>query len=163
MEQGSPLSPSSAPSLTMLMADADRATAQAVKVYFERFGFRVDCAPDHATALQLLQAAGYDVVITDLNLSNDDRNDGLAVVSLARDLYPASRIIVLSGSGTSGIRARVHAYGADTFLHKPQHLAALRRTIGELRPRSGKECRHKQVAGYSTDTSTSLAVKAVVP
>jgi DNA-binding response OmpR family regulator len=114
------------------MADADRATAQAVKLYFERFGFRVDCAHDHVTAVQLLQAASYDVVITDLCLSDGTRNDGLTVVSLARGLNPASRIIVLSGSGAPGTRAQARACGADAFLHKPQHLTELRRTIDEL-------------------------------
>jgi DNA-binding response OmpR family regulator len=148
MDQVDDLTAAEYESPVMLFVDADRVTEHAFRSYFKRKGFAVDSALDRATAEQLLAITCYDVMVTDLRLSTDGSiHDGIALVKLARASCPCSRIIVLSGSGSSSTRAEAYAAGANTYLHKPQHLADIESTIRELLD----DTQNKPVAGPPAD------------
>jgi ActR/RegA family two-component response regulator len=148
MDRADDLTAAANASPVMLFVDADRVTEYAFRSYFRRRGFAVDSALDRAAAEQLLAITCYDVVVTDLRLGTDDSIwDGIALVKLIRARCPCSRIIVLSGSGSSRTRAEAYAAGANTYLHKPQHLADIERTIREL----VDDTHNKPVTGSPTD------------
>ena len=60
-------------------------------------GFQVETATDGEEAIQKLHAREYPVIVTDMKMP---RKDGLSVISAARELYPDTEIIVLTGHGT---------------------------------------------------------------
>lgn len=121
---------------TRLLLVEDNASASfAIRAYFQRVGYDVDTAADHATATQLIESNVYDVVITDLNLSALPSNEGLDVVSHARRRHVHACVIMLTGFGSATIEQEALQRGANLFCAKPIGLRDLSAMIDELRCR----------------------------
>lgn len=119
--------PISVPSI--LVVDDERTITLAIKSYFSRYGYHVDCAQELEEAEALMTHVRYDVVIADLRLSGVHGSEGLEIIRSVRERYPGTRVILLTAYGSPEIETAAIRYGVDSFLQKPKPLAELAQVV----------------------------------
>lgn len=100
---------------TILIADDDQDITTLVKLYLESSGYRVLCAPDGATALDLARTESIDMAVLDIMMP---RMNGY---ELTRELRAISNmpILILSAKNTDNDKILGLELGADDYLTKP--------------------------------------------
>jgi len=98
--------------------------------YFRARGYEVDEASDLDEALAILVTHDYDLVITDLRLS--DEVEGLDVVAELHEHHQATRVILLTAYGSPAVEAAATHLGAHLFLQKPIRLPDLEQAAANL-------------------------------
>ena len=121
----------------LLLVEDNTSTRFAIRAFFQRVGYSVDAAADHATASQLLDDNEYEVVITDLNLGAPPSNEGMDIVSQARRRQAHACVIMLTAFGSAAVEDEARRRGADLFCAKPIALRDLSAFIDELRRQHG--------------------------
>ena len=116
----------------LLLIDDDDSILFALKRYFERAGYAVQCARELEEAEALAVCCVYDLVIVDLFLSGEGLHEGLEIVRFVRRHCPTARLIVLTASPAAAIEHEAIRRGAHAFMRKPQPLAAIARRAIEL-------------------------------
>jgi DNA-binding response OmpR family regulator len=109
----------------MLVVDDELPICFALSHYFGARGYVVDVARRFCEAETLLEGAPYSLVITDLRMSGIMGQEGLQVISLARNRDARLPIVLLTGYGSPQIESEARARGANVLLHKPIPLAEL--------------------------------------
>ncbi|MEA4862794.1 MAG: sigma-54-dependent transcriptional regulator [Victivallaceae bacterium] len=103
---------------TMLLADDERSTRDALERYLRR-DYDVTLAEDGRVALNLLARRNFDFVLTDLKMPGAD---GRAVIESAQKLDPVPTCLVFSAYGTVESAVEVMKLGAFDFVEKPVNL-----------------------------------------
>lgn len=119
----------------MLVVDDEETIRHALRAYFTKRGYQVDCAQELEEAKALLTSADYEVAIVDLRLTGIGGAEGLDVVSSLRDRSPTAGIVLLTAHGTPAMEAEAKRRGADAILHKPQRLQAVAHVVFGLTER----------------------------
>jgi DNA-binding response OmpR family regulator len=109
----------------LLVVDDEEPILSAIREYFEPLGYDVDCARELEEAEALLAHIRYALVIADLRLTGEHGSEGLELIRFVRERSPWTRIIVLTGFGSTEIETEAIGRGVDAFLQKPQPLAEL--------------------------------------
>lgn len=109
----------------LLVVDDEEAILSAIREYFQPLGYDVDCARELEEAEALLVHIRYALVIADVRLTGVHGNEGLELIRFIRERSPWTRIIVLTGYGSTEIEMEAIGRGVDAFLQKPQPLAEL--------------------------------------
>jgi DNA-binding response OmpR family regulator len=109
----------------ILILDDEESILFAVKRYFTRIGFAVDCARELEEAEALATHTAYNLVIADLSLSDSGSVEGLEIIRYVRRNCPTARVILLTAHGSPSVEKEAFRRGADAFLHKPKPLAEL--------------------------------------
>ncbi len=116
---------------TILVVDDDkmilRLAAEALKDYAG--GFNVITASDGKQALQILNASGADLVITDLKMPVMDGYELLSYMSKNHRNIP---IIVMTGFGSPEIAKQLRQKGILHYIEKPFEINVLREKISEV-------------------------------
>ncbi len=108
----------------ILLVDDEKSIVFAVRQYFLKQGYVVDCAGTCEQALELLAAEHYGVAIVDVELrGSDGSSDGLNLAQFIRRHAPATAIIILTALETPETLTRAKEAGVHSFLHKPTPLA----------------------------------------
>lgn len=118
---------------SILVIDDEVSQRQFVARALEKQGHAVAEAADGAEALKILADCTIDLVITDLLMPE---TDGIETIMALRQLYPATKIIAISGggeyqSGTDFLRA-AESLGADCTLTKPFEFKQLLPAVAAL-------------------------------
>jgi DNA-binding response OmpR family regulator len=116
----------------ILVIDDERTILFAIRSYFNRYGYEVDCARELEEAEALLSHRQYDIVIADLRLTGSSGREGLDVVRFIRERCPSSPIVMMTAYGTPEIELEAVELGARAFLQKPKPLAELAEVIFSL-------------------------------
>jgi DNA-binding response OmpR family regulator len=116
----------------LLIVDDEESIRFAVKRYFTRTGFEVDCARELEEAEALAAHTSYRVVIADLSLTDSGSTEGLEIVRFMRRSCPEARVIILTAHGSPSVEREAYKRGADAFLHKPKRLPELARIVEQL-------------------------------
>ncbi len=116
----------------MLLVEDEPVLLFAIKKYFTREGFEVDCAGELEEAEALIATSSYAVVISDLRLSGTYAVEGLAILRFVRQNSRGTRVIILTAHTAPGIQRSARAMGAEAFLQKPTPLAEIAATIDRL-------------------------------
>lgn len=109
----------------LLVVDDEESILSAIREYFQPRGYDVDCARELEEAEALLAHIRYALVIADVRLTGVHGNEGLELIRFIRERSPWTRIIVLTGYGSTEIEMEAIGRGVDAFLQKPQPLAEL--------------------------------------
>jgi CheY-like chemotaxis protein len=86
----------------ILIVDDEPDVRDAVKRVLDRAGYTVHTTDSAADAMAQLERTRTDVVITDIIMP---KIDGVQLIESIRKLFPAVRIIAISGGGNFGIAA----------------------------------------------------------
>jgi DNA-binding response OmpR family regulator len=101
-------------------------------------GYAVLTAPGAAAGLDLVQRAGADAIITDMNMPG---TSGAQLIAEARASWPDIPIIAISGSITAEGESMLDialALGADALLPKPFRMARLKEVLEEVLARKAQ-------------------------
>jgi two-component system KDP operon response regulator KdpE len=129
---------------TILVVEDDEETRAALGRALTARGYRIDEAPDGATALRRWEARRPDLILLDLGLPD---MDGLDVVRRVRR-EATTPIVILSGRYAEREKVEALERGADDYVTKPFG-------IDELHARLRVALRH--AAGPDADTSGRIA------
>ena len=122
--------------LRILVVDDELSNAEVLGMILGEEGFQVTVAGDGRQALQRIEEAAPDLLITDYMMP------GMSGVELARAVRQLPRyrnLPVLLMSGAAASTLSVHAQDFDAFLRKPFDIEALLRAVQSLltRPLDG--------------------------
>lgn len=115
--------PRAEPAVRVLIVDNDQAHAEVVAESLQRVGFVCDVATSGTEGAQRIESNQYDVVITDLVMSDID---GLGILARAKQELPDAEVILITGHGTIPSAVEAMRQGAFNYLLKPLDLNQLR-------------------------------------
>lgn len=115
---------------TLLIVEDSEPIRFGLTEYFTAHGYQVDTAAELEEARATLRDHEYDLVITDLRLS--DHVDGLDVITEVRERHPRTRVIVLTAYGSPAVEAAAAYLGVNLFLQKPIRLSDLEQAAASL-------------------------------
>lgn len=118
----------------ILVVDDDPEILRSFRRYLELAGCRVETAGHVRGALLHLRQAGFDVVITDLIMEDQD---GLSLLQSVRRDHPGTRVIAISGGGMNAPESYLTMalrLGADAAFRKPVPMEQL---LAEIRTMTG--------------------------
>jgi DNA-binding response OmpR family regulator len=89
-------------------------------------GYDITRAPSGAAALEALSAGRFELVITDLHMG---QVSGVDVLRRAKELCPATVVIIVTGSISAAPAIEAVKHGVDSYLLKPFTIAELLEAI----------------------------------
>jgi two-component system, NtrC family, nitrogen regulation response regulator NtrX len=101
---------------TVLVVDDEHAIRESIKMILEYEKFGVVFAEDGPSAIARVQAGGVDLVLLDIKMPGID---GMRVLQVIRESYPALPVVMISGHGTIETAVEATRLGAYDFLPKP--------------------------------------------
>ena len=116
---------------TILVAEDFEDTRRLMRVWLQKFGYRVVEATDGAEAVRLTEQERPDLVIMDIEMP---RLDGLEATQRIReqDDLKDIKIIAISAYGPELFRERALAAGCTEYVSTPFEPAELKSLIGRL-------------------------------
>ncbi len=127
--------------LKVLVVDDNRSSADALARLLRKQGDEVDAVYDGAAAIEVLQQAPPDVVLTDLKM---EPVDGMAVLQAARSLRPPVDTIVFTAYGAVDVAVRAMHMGARDFLTKPVTMEQVAARLDQIRGGSDEDDRTEE-------------------
>ena len=101
---------------SILVVDDDRLVRSFISTILKEDGHRVEEAESGQSGLEKIQAADFDLVITDLRMPD---LSGLDLIREGRKLRPESRWIIITAYGSIGNAVEAMKVGASDYLTKP--------------------------------------------
>jgi excisionase family DNA binding protein len=119
----------------VLVVDDEQIVRDLLLVTLASAAYEVESAPDGARAIQMLRAAPFDLLITDVRMPGVD---GLAVVREARRQSSTMAIVIITGASSEAIAIEAINLGVNGYLTKPfgveRVLAVAARALGATTP-----------------------------
>jgi two-component system copper resistance phosphate regulon response regulator CusR len=134
--------------MRILVVEDEKRIADFLTRGLQGAGYAVDPAPDGATALNLVGATDYDLVILDLMLPD---LDGLKVLERIRARKAGPPVLILSARGAVDDRVKGLETGADDYLTKPFAFVELLARVRALLRRGQPAPERLQVADLVVD------------
>jgi len=132
----------------------------------------LDTARSIRQAIDLLQRATYDVVVTDLKmLGYSDDFGGFSVLQKAKELSPTTQVVVITGYGSRDIALRAMQQGAFDYVTKPPERERLKLSVRAalharqmLAREQTRPTQRVEVGGQDKSVSTqSLQTQGILP
>jgi DNA-binding NtrC family response regulator len=114
--------PPSTAGRTVLIVDDETRLREMLTTAVGEMGFAVTPARSAETAMKLIEAQSYDIVILDLNLPG---MSGMEFFEILRQKMPEGQVIILTGFGTLESARRAIRLDVSDFLTKPCALGEL--------------------------------------
>ena len=109
-----------------LIVDDEPDIRELLSITLGRMNIDVTAAGDYRSAVKLLGAERFDLVLTDMRLPD---GDGLDLVKWIQDHRPGLPVAVITAHGNVEAAVRALKLGAFDFISKPLDLTALRKLI----------------------------------
>jgi ATP-dependent Lon protease len=123
----------------VMVVDDEAIARQNLEYILRKDGYLVDTAASGGEALEKLTGQDFDVILTDLKM---EKMDGLQLLEAAKQVAPATDIVMITGYATVSTAVDALRKGAAHYLSKPINLDELRGTVREI---VGKK-RHVQLS-----------------
>ena len=127
---------------SILIVDDELGLLSSLVMAFETQGYRSAGAASAAEALELLRAASFDVLLTDLVMPG---MDGLSLMDQVRADFPDTVIILMTGGATVESAVRALKGGASDYVVKPFRLAEIFHIVERCREQRGLERENLQL------------------
>ena len=110
----------------VLIIDDDHRHAALVAEALDRSGYDCTVATSGVEGAELLQNEDFEVILTDLRMSDVD---GLAILRKAREVAPDAEVVMITGYGDVKSAVEAIKQGAANYLTKPVDLDELRAIV----------------------------------
>ncbi|MEE8552051.1 MAG: response regulator [Desulfobacterales bacterium] len=107
---------------SILLVDDDLQIINVIGKNLEKTGYRVTTADSGERAFELLNKTPFDLVIADMVMG---QIDGIQVLEKAKELYPETMVMILTGLGDLSSAINAFRLGVDDYLLKPLMLEEL--------------------------------------
>jgi two-component system copper resistance phosphate regulon response regulator CusR len=134
--------------MRILVIEDEKRIADFLSRGLESGGYSVDVAGDGATALEMVHATEYDLIILDLGLPD---MDGMAVLKKVRTRKTSPPVLILSARDAVDDRVKGLETGADDYLVKPFAYVELLARVRVLLRRGQPTPERLQVGDLSLD------------
>ncbi len=111
----------------ILIVDDDRETCRFMAELLEGPGRDIETAFGPESALALVRAGSFDLVISDINL--DAEQSGLDILRVFRELNPGGQVLLISGFGTLETAIDAVRAGAFDYISKPFNIGEVKDTV----------------------------------
>ena len=101
---------------SILLVDDDPFITKATGDDLKRKGYGVTTADSGEKAIELLENATFDLIITDLVMESID---GIGVLKRAKEIRPETMVMILTGFGGMASAIDALRFGADDYMLKP--------------------------------------------
>ena len=115
----------------ILVVDDEPAVCETIKMLLEHDGHKIQTASNGREALALLEHGRFDLVTTDLSMS-EMRGDALAAA--IKERLPKLPVMMISGNGAIAKDSGNTFPGVDLIINKPFLLEDLRTAIAKVLP-----------------------------
>lgn len=120
------------PKKRMLVVDDEISILIAYKQLFGNNDFDVDISDNFCNAEEFLSRNQYSVIITDLELSESRKHEGLEVVRKARDNMPDAIIVLATAYGNERIRRTAREAGVNYYFEKPLKIEKIKGILNKI-------------------------------
>jgi two-component system copper resistance phosphate regulon response regulator CusR len=134
--------------MRILVVEDEKRIADFLSRGLESGGYSVDVAGDGSTALEMVHATEYDLIILDLGLPD---MDGMAVLKKVRTRKTSPPVLILSARDAVDDRVKGLETGADDYLVKPFAYVELLARVRVLLRRGQPTPERLQVGDLSLD------------
>jgi DNA-binding response OmpR family regulator len=110
----------------VLVVDGEPRICELLEVLLARCGYRTDSAHHAGEALDLVEAAAYDLALMDLAAPGAE---GFALVSRLKAVRPELPVIVFTGCASLETAVETLLNGADDYVTKPFDIDELRKIV----------------------------------
>ena len=110
----------------VMVVDDEEIVCDRLKNHLEKNGFAVETFTDSEQAMNSLENASYDVVVTDLKMAGPT---GLDVLHTVRDQGYRTQVIIITGYASLEAAREAEAVGAFDFVTKPFELKELAKKV----------------------------------
>ncbi len=113
----------------MLVVDDDPNLTDLLVDTLEAIGYEAFAAESAKTALEVLERAQIDLVVSDINMPD------MSGIELLEEIKKTNRhlpVMLITGIGSNTIRSRAYSSGADGFLAKPFRIGTIESEIGRM-------------------------------
>lgn len=110
-------------SARILIVDDEQITRENLEHILKKEGYETMSAGNGIIALQELEKREFDIVLTDLKMQVVD---GLQVLEKAKELYPDTEVVVITGYATVATAVEAMQKGAFYYLSKPVKIEDVR-------------------------------------
>jgi CheY-like chemotaxis protein len=121
----------------VLIVDDEESVRTLLKLTLEKLkpDFQIATAADGFTAMGRLMQQTFDLVLTDWHMAGVD---GLELAAAIRDISPATRILLMTGTDVFQLRNAATALGLDGWLEKPFTPAQLLSLVESVMDQTGQ-------------------------
>ena len=112
----------------LLIIDDERIALRNLEHVMKKEGYDVTGTQSGPNALKLLDEQQFDVVLTDLRM---EKVDGMQILKKARELYPDTEVILITGYATLDSAVEAMKHGAFYYIAKPFKLEEVRKVVTE--------------------------------
>lgn len=121
-------------SRSVLVVDDEPGIRMALKVNFQREGWRVETAAGTTEAMRKFERTPFPLVITDVRMPD---GNGLQLMRTVRAANPSTAVIILTAFGTVSEAVQAIQSGACDYLTKPFAFDQLQSAVGRVMCRAG--------------------------
>ena len=114
---------------TLVIIDDEEGIVNELVGFFRDEGFDVHSATDGEGGIELIKKIRPNVCLIDLKLPD---MSGLLILKIAKENYPATKIIVNTGYVDQILVDQARELRCDAFLHKPFDLIELKQKVDAL-------------------------------
>jgi len=119
--------------LRVLILDDESMVVDTLAVWLRMPGVHLTTCLEIEAAEALLSSFRFDVVVTDLSVSQLGGLEGMRLIRFVTANFPDTTVYVLSGYVDEGVRSLCSVLGVTAVLEKPEGLAQLRNLLLERR------------------------------
>ncbi len=119
-----------------MIVDDEPIVGERLRASLELAGFAVDAFVSSKDALRKLKDEDYDILVTDLKMSDPD---GMEILRTARQVRPKIKSVVITGFATTDTAVQATLSGAVEFITKPFKISELKRLLMTLAETEGDD------------------------
>jgi DNA-binding NtrC family response regulator len=128
----------------VLVVDDHRQARESMAEVLRTSGHQVACCSSAAEALQVLQSAAFDCIVTDLKMPG---MNGLELIVQLRQRRTVAQVVMVTAHATVSSAVQAMRHGAFDYIEKPFDADALERLVGQairhgrlVRPEAAAAC-----------------------
>ncbi|MFL6200962.1 MAG: EAL domain-containing protein [Thermoanaerobaculia bacterium] len=138
--------------LRVLILDDESMVVDMLAACLRRPGIHLTTCLEIEAALALLSSYRFDVVVTDLSVSQLGGLEGMRLIRFVTTNFPDTAVYVLSGYVDENVRSLCSMLGVTAVLEKPEGLSQLRSLLAERREAMGPAAEPGGGGGSAVDS-----------
>ena len=124
----------------ILVVDDEKIALNNLTYILKKEGYEVTGTQSGPRAMSLLEEQEFDLILTDLKM---EKVDGMQILTRARELYPGTEVIMITGYATLDSAISAMKAGAYHYIAKPFKLDEVRKVVKEALEK--KELRQENI------------------